>query len=88
MRNFIDSLFAPAFEFVDWIKSFLEQAGTVVAKGYDLNAHLGWIKLLGSGFTALMFSLIASLIFLTILHNVKTISRVFILFKEWIGRWA
>lgn len=88
MRNLIDSLFDPAFEFVDWIKDALQQAGTVVARGIDLNEYFGWIKLLGNGFTTLLFSLIASFIFLTILHNAKTISRVFITFKEWIGRWT
>jgi hypothetical protein len=88
MFNFIDSLFAPAFEFMRWIKENLMQAGTVVARGYDLNVWLGWIKLLGPGFGLFITSLITSLIFLTILYNVKTISRVFILFKEWIGRWT
>lgn len=87
MRNLIDSLFEPAFQVLSWIKVSLTEVGAVAARGYDLSVWMGWITVLGDGFALFVTSAIASLIFLTILYNIKTQSRIFIWFKELIGRW-
>ena len=87
LRNFIDSLFNPVFSLLGTMKGNITEVGTVIARGYDLNTWFGWITILGTGFSAFLQSLIASLIFLTILYMIlRTNSRLIIWFKELIGR--
>lgn len=88
MRNFIDSLFKPVFAFLQMIKDSLNNMSSVVAVGYDVSYHFAWVQVLGGGFVLLITSLIASIIFLTILYNIKTSSRLIIWLKELIGRWV
>lgn len=88
MRNFIDSLFSPILQMLSWINENISHLGTVVARGYNLNTWLGWVTVLGPGFSLLVQSMIASLVFLSVLYMIRTQSKILIWFKELIGRWV
>lgn len=87
MRNLIDSIFDPIFSILDNMQSKIDSIGTIAAKGIDLDNYFGFITILGPSWSGVISSLLAALLFITILYTIKTNSRIYLWFKDLIKWW-
>lgn len=86
MTNFIDSLFSPILQFLDLMLGKLNDLSTVAAKGIRLDHYFGIFGIIGNEWTAVITSLISSLIFLYTLYMIQKYSRVLLWLKDLI-KW-
>lgn len=72
IRNMIDSIFNPAIAFLQLIKNLLNNAGTVVGKGINLNNYFSFFGYLPPEWQAVVKSALASVVLLAILFLVRS----------------
>jgi hypothetical protein len=65
----------------------LDEIGTIAAKGLDLDNYFGYFTILGPSWMGVIASLLISFLFLFILYQIKTNSRLFLWFKDLIKWW-
>ena len=82
LRNAIDSIFAPPLEFLRLARSYLSHASLVAGHGININNYLGFFGYLPPSMQAVLNSLFASVVLLSILLLVKTILRLYYAFKD------
>ncbi len=87
VRNMIDSIFEPPLAFLRMGIQYLSQVGDVAGRGISLNKYLAFFNYLPSSFQAVVNSLIASVVLLTILLIVKSIIRMYYAVKDGAQWW-
>ena len=87
MTNFIDSIFSPIIQLLDWMINKFSELGTITAKGVRLDDYFSVFTILGTAWTSVIISFITSLIFLFILYMIQKQSRVLLWFKDLIKWW-
>lgn len=87
VRNFIDSIFSPPLSFLQLMESMLNEAGTVVGKGIDLNNFFSFFSYLPSEWQGVVTSALVSVTLLAILLLVKAAWDTYIRVKGSVKWW-
>lgn len=88
VKNLIDSLFNPPLEFLNMIIDYLSNVSMIAGKGINLNNYLSFMGYLPTSFQQVLSSLLASVVFIAILKNIKYIMRLYFTVKDAIFRWV
>lgn len=88
VKNFLDSLFNPPLEFLNMIIDYVSNISLIAGRGINLNNYLSFMGYLPQSFQSVLSSLLASVIFIAILRNVKYIMRMYFIVKDAIFRWV
>lgn len=86
VKNFLDSIFAPPMAFLDLMSDTLNQAGTVVGRGINLNNYFGFFGYLPAAWQNVVSSALASITLLAILWLVRAVWNMYLKTKE-SGKW-
>lgn len=86
VRNFIDSIFSPPLAFLQLMRDMLNQAGTVVGKGINLNNYFGFFGYLPTEWQNVVKSALSSVVLLAILILVKAAWDTYLRVKA-SGKW-
>jgi len=86
IRNFIDAIFAPALSFLELMRDMLNNAGTVVGRGINLNNYFSFFGYLPSEWRAVVSSALASVVLLAILFLVRSAWDMYLKVKQ-SGKW-
>lgn len=87
VKNMIDTLFNPPLTFLNMIIEYLDDLQLIAGKGINLNNFFGFFAYLPPAMQTVVNSIIASIIFLAILHLVRAIVRMFFTVKDALFRW-
>ncbi|SFT00472.1 hypothetical protein [Paenibacillus sp. 453mf] len=87
IRNFIDSIFSPPLEFLNMAYRYLNEVSLVAGQGINLNKYFVFFGYLPSSMQAVINSLLAALILLSVLQLVKVIMRMYYAVKDGSKWW-
>lgn len=87
MKNFIDSLFAPATQFLVSIKTSLLQFAIEKNKPIDLDSFFSPFAMMGSSWVVLIKAVLISLFSITVLYLAIGARGIYLYFKEGIKWW-
>lgn len=87
VRNFIDSLFAPVLSFLQLLRDVLNDVGSVVGKGINLNNYFSFFGYLPQEWQMVVQSALASITLIALLFLVRSIWNVYLKTKESIKFW-
>lgn len=86
-KNFVDSIFAPLLSFLTLMKNMLNEAGTVVGHGINLNNYFGFFAYLPNEWQMVVQSALASVTLLVILFLVRAAWDTYLKVKGSIKVW-
>lgn len=87
LRNFIDSIFSPPLEFLKMAYQYLNNVSLIAGQGINLNKYFVFFGYLPGSMQAVINSLLASIILLSILQLVKMIMRMYFAVKDGSKWW-
>jgi len=87
MKDIVDSIIGPIQLFLNNAIERIQDIQLVAERGINLNYYLGPITHMGTGWTALIMSLISSLILIAVIFLVRTGYNIYINFKEGVKWW-
>ncbi len=87
MKDIVDSIIGPVQQFLNNAIDRMQDIQLVAERGLNLNYYLGPITHLGSGWTALVMSLIGSLILLSVIFLVRSGYNIYLNFKQGVKWW-
>lgn len=86
IRNFIDAIFAPPLTFLRLMRDMLNEAGTVVGKGINLNNYFGFFAYMPPEWQNVVKSALTSIVLLAILFIVRAVWDMYLKVKT-SGKW-
>lgn len=87
MKKFIDSLFSPIVQMLDWMIEQLNSISLVAAKGVRLDHYFGLFNIIGPQWIGVIQALISAILFLYVLKLVKAQGSLIIWLKGLIKWW-
>lgn len=87
VRNFVDSIFSPPLSFLQLMQTMLDQAGTVIGKGIDLNKFFSFFSYLPPEWQGVVTSALVSVTLLAILLLVKAAWDTYLRVKGSVKWW-
>lgn len=82
VRNFIDAIFSPALSFLVLMRDMLDEAGSVVGRGINLNNYFSFFAYLPSEWQGVVQSALASCVLLGILFLVRAAWDMYLRVKQ------
>ncbi|HBX23983.1 MAG TPA: hypothetical protein DEF34_10190 [Desulfotomaculum sp.] len=87
MKDIIDSILGPIQQFLNFSIEKIQGIQLVAERGLNLNYYLGPITHMGSGWVALCFSLISSIVLLAVVFLARSGYSLYLNFKEGVKWW-
>jgi len=87
MKDIIDSILGPIQQFLSYSIEKIQSIQLVAERGLDLNYYLGPITQIGPGWVALCFSLISSIVLITVVFLARSGYSLYLNFKEGVKWW-
>jgi hypothetical protein len=87
IKNLIDSIFAPLLQFLTLIVDMLDNAGTIVGAGINVNNYFSFFGYLPAEWQGVVKSAMASVVLLAILFLVRSFWDMYLKSKDSIQYW-